>query len=44
VREQLAAQGTEPAAAGEPKEFSVYLAAETKKWSEVAKSSGITPN
>jgi tripartite-type tricarboxylate transporter receptor subunit TctC len=44
VREQLEAQGTEPATAGEPKEFALYLAAETKKWSEVAKSSGITPN
>jgi tripartite-type tricarboxylate transporter receptor subunit TctC len=44
VREQLATQGTEPAAPGEPKDFAAYLVAETKKWSEVAKSSGITPN
>lgn len=44
VREQLGAQGTEPATAGEPKDFGLYLAAETKKWSEVAKAAGITPN
>jgi tripartite-type tricarboxylate transporter receptor subunit TctC len=44
VREQLAAQGTEPAAAGDPNSFGSYLAAETKKWSEVAKAAGITPN
>jgi tripartite-type tricarboxylate transporter receptor subunit TctC len=44
VREQLEAQGTEPAAAGEPKDFGVYLADETRKWSEVAKTSGIIAN
>lgn len=44
VREQLAAQGTEPAAAADPKTFGLYLASETKKWSEVAKAAGITPN
>jgi tripartite-type tricarboxylate transporter receptor subunit TctC len=44
VREQLAAQAAEPASAGEPKDFASYLAAETKKWGEIAKSSGITPN
>ena len=44
VRGQLEAQATEPAIAGEPKDFGLYLAAETKKWSEVAKASGITPN
>ncbi|MBR1125243.1 tripartite tricarboxylate transporter substrate binding protein [Bradyrhizobium lablabi] len=44
VREQLAVQGTEPAAAGDPKAFAAYLAAETKKWSEVAKAAGIVPN
>jgi tripartite-type tricarboxylate transporter receptor subunit TctC len=44
VREQLERQGTEPATAAEPKDFALYLAAETKKWGEVAKSSGITPN
>ena len=44
VREQLEAQGTESATAAEPKDFALYLAAETKKWGEVAKSSGIIPN
>jgi len=44
VREQLAAQGTEPAAANDPKAFAAYLAAETRKWSEVAKTAGIVPN
>jgi tripartite-type tricarboxylate transporter receptor subunit TctC len=44
VRQQLERQGTEPATAAEPKDFALYLAAETKKWGEVAKSSGIIPN
>jgi tripartite-type tricarboxylate transporter receptor subunit TctC len=43
VRERLKAQGAEPAT-DTPEEFAAYLAAETAKWSEVAKSAHITPN
>ncbi len=43
VRERLKAQGAEPAA-DTPEEFAAYLAAETTKWTQVAKSAHITPN
>ena len=44
VRKQLLAQGTEPAASTDAKFFEQYLAAEVKKWSDVAKAAGVTPN
>ena len=42
-REKLKAQGAEPAPST-PEEFAAYLAAETTKWSSVAKAAHITPN
>jgi tripartite-type tricarboxylate transporter receptor subunit TctC len=43
VRDNLAKVGAE-ASPGSPKDFADFIAAETKKWSAVAKMSGISPD
>lgn len=43
VREKLAIQGVEPEG-GTPQEFSDYIAAEVRKWSEVAKTAKVEPS
>jgi tripartite-type tricarboxylate transporter receptor subunit TctC len=43
VREKLAIQGVEPEG-GTAQEFSAYIAAEVKKWGEVAKAAKVEPN
>ncbi len=43
VKEQFSVQGVEPAPTS-PEEFSVYLAAEVKKWAKVIRASGAKPD
>lgn len=43
VRQHLASLGVEPAT-DTPAEFATYIASETKRWSDVARSAKITPN
>jgi tripartite-type tricarboxylate transporter receptor subunit TctC len=43
VRERFMESGVIPVTSKSPEEFKVYIAAETKKWGEVIKSTGAKP-